>query len=171
MIYVTHDQVEAMTLADKIVVLRDGHIEQVGSPLELYRNPDNKFVAGFIGSPGMNFLKGVVTDGGVKVSALNEQLISTNVSLPPKGSSVFVGVRPQNMSITHGSGKFSVDIIEQLGGVSYVYLNAPTGERVVVESKNEEDAITGSGFSISVDEESTMFFDENTDARLRQPPH
>ena len=65
MIYVTHDQVEAMTLADKIVVLRKGRIEQVGAPLELYRNPDNRFVAGFIGSPAMNFVAGKVEKAGV----------------------------------------------------------------------------------------------------------
>ena len=65
MIYVTHDQVEAMTLADKIVVLRKGVIEQVGAPLDLYHNPDNRFVAGFIGSPAMNFVGGVVEKAGV----------------------------------------------------------------------------------------------------------
>ncbi len=65
MIYVTHDQVEAMTLADKIVVLRKGRIEQVGAPLELYHNPDNRFVAGFIGSPAMNFVAGKVEKAGV----------------------------------------------------------------------------------------------------------
>ena len=70
MIYVTHDQVEAMTLADKIVVLRLGVIEQIGAPLHLYRDPDNKFVAGFIGSPAMNFLDGVVKSGAIEVPAL-----------------------------------------------------------------------------------------------------
>ena len=167
MIYVTHDQVEAMTLADKIVVLKDGYIEQVGKPLELYRNPDNKFVAGFIGSPGMNFLKGVVTDGGVTIVALGDQLVSTDVSLPAKGSSVVVGIRPQHTSIKGSGGDFTVDITEQLGGVSYVYLNGPTGERVVVESKNEEIMTAGAGISIAIDAETAMFFDEETDARLR----
>ena len=70
MIYVTHDQVEAMTLADKIVVLRAGRIEQVGAPMELYRDPDNKFVAGFIGSPAMNFLGGTAKDGTVTVAGM-----------------------------------------------------------------------------------------------------
>ncbi|MBL4873254.1 MAG: sn-glycerol-3-phosphate ABC transporter ATP-binding protein UgpC [Rhodobacteraceae bacterium] len=167
MIYVTHDQVEAMTLADKIVVLRDGHIEQVGSPLELYRNPDNKFVAGFIGSPGMNFLKGVVADGGVKIATLDDQIISTEVNLPPEGSSIIAGIRPQNMSLKSGDGNFTVDIAEQLGGVSYIYLNAPTGERVVVESKNEEELITGSAFGISIDDATVIFFNEKTNLRLR----
>ncbi len=79
MIYVTHDQVEAMTLADKIVVLRAGHVEQVGSPMELYENPDNKFVAGFIGSPSMNFVDGVVQDAGkVKIPALDDKIVETS---------------------------------------------------------------------------------------------
>ena len=82
MIYVTHDQVEAMTLADKIVVLRAGHVEQVGSPMELYRNPDNRFVAGFIGSPSMNFLKGSVSGSGVRVPALAGREIATGTKLP-----------------------------------------------------------------------------------------
>ena len=72
MIYVTHDQVEAMTLADKIVVLRDGQIEQAGAPLDLYHDPDNKFVAGFIGSPSMNFFDGQVKNGSVDIPALNK---------------------------------------------------------------------------------------------------
>ena len=79
MIYVTHDQVEAMTLADKIVVLRDGYIEQAGSPLALYNDPDNKFVAGFIGSPGMNFLRAAVNNGQISVPALNNQTLNTQV--------------------------------------------------------------------------------------------
>ena len=82
MIYVTHDQVEAMTLADKIVVLRAGRIEQVGAPMDLYRDPDNRFVAGFIGSPSMNFLNGEVVDGGVKVAGLGGEVIATSVALP-----------------------------------------------------------------------------------------
>lgn len=167
MIYVTHDQVEAMTLADKIVVLREGYIEQVGSPLELYRNPDNKFVAGFIGSPGMNFLKGVVTGSGVKVAAIGDQFIPTDIKLPPEGSSVVVGIRPQQTSLKIGGGNFTVDITEQLGGVSYIYLNTPNGERVIVESKNEGEVIKGSDISIVFNPEAVMFFDEKTDARLR----
>ena len=85
MIYVTHDQVEAMTLADKIVVLRNGYIEQVGSPMELYRNPGNRFVAGFIGSPSMNFLEGRVNGGSVTVDALKGVEIETDAELPPGG--------------------------------------------------------------------------------------
>ena len=72
-LYVTHDQVEAMTLADRIVVMQAGHIEQVGSPMTLYQDPDNKFVAGFIGSPALNFVNGVAADGAVSVPALRSE--------------------------------------------------------------------------------------------------
>ena len=95
-LYVTHDQVEAMTMADKIVVLRLGVIEQVGAPLDLYRDPDNKFVAGFIGSPAMNFLDGTATDGGVEVPGL-KTTIPTSVALPAAG--VGLGFDPKRLYV------------------------------------------------------------------------
>ncbi|CAN0161420.1 unnamed protein product, partial [Chrysoparadoxa australica] len=104
MIYVTHDQVEAMTLADKIVVLRAGRIEQVGAPMHLYKDPDNRFVAGFIGSPSMNFLAGTATGNAVTVPALGGREVSANVTLPVEGSPVLVGVRPQNLTVVEGGG-------------------------------------------------------------------
>lgn len=167
MIYVTHDQVEAMTLADKIVVLRAGNIEQVGSPLELYRNPDNKFVAGFIGSPGMNFLEGEVSGGKVKVAALGDRLLDTKVSLPKDGTKISVGIRPQNLTLSEGSSALTVDVAENLGGVSYVYLNCPTGERLIVESKSDVTAKYGENVDVQFDVETTMFFDLETEARIR----
>ena len=101
MIYVTHDQVEAMTLADKIVVLRAGRIEQVGAPLDLYRDPDNRFVAGFIGSPAMNFLDGTVAEGGVEVPGL-KATIPASVPLPKEGSKVTLGLRPEHIDGSAG---------------------------------------------------------------------
>ena len=91
MIYVTHDQVEAMTLADKIVVLRGGVVEQVGAPMDLYRDPDNKFVAGFIGSPAMNFLSAAVKEGVVDVPGL-ETAVDLPVTLPAIGTAVEIGL-------------------------------------------------------------------------------
>ena len=87
MVYVTHDQVEAMTLADRIVVLRDGRIEQVDTPMALYHNPDNRFVAGFIGSPAMNFLGATVEDGGIHLPALGATLPRQGLDLPPASRS------------------------------------------------------------------------------------
>ncbi|MGP6088453.1 ABC transporter ATP-binding protein [Antarctobacter jejuensis] len=167
MIYVTHDQVEAMTLADKIVVLRAGRIEQVGSPMELYQNPDNKFVAGFIGSPSMNFLSGQVSGGKVKVPALGGMEIAANVALPSEGSDVYVGLRPQQLSVTEAASPITIDLRERLGGVAYDYLDTPTGERIVVETKGDEEIAEGAAVALHFDAADAMFFDGNTEARLR----
>ncbi|WP_299623724.1 sn-glycerol-3-phosphate ABC transporter ATP-binding protein UgpC [uncultured Tateyamaria sp.] len=167
MIYVTHDQVEAMTLADKIVVLRAGHIEQVGSPMHLYQDPDNKFVAGFIGSPAMNFVKGVAEAGGVRVPALSDTVVPTSVTLPAPGTEVTVGIRPQDMELTAAPSAIKLDIRERLGGVAYDYLTTPTGERLVVESKGDLAMEEGTEVTVSFDESRTMFFDVQSEARLR----
>ena len=104
MIYVTHDQVEAMTMADKIVVLRAGHIEQVGSPLELYKNPRNKFVAGFIGSPKMNFLEG---DEAKRHNAHS------------------IGVRPEHIEVSDSKGDWTgiVGVSEHLGSDTFFHIH------------------------------------------------
>ncbi|OUS33579.1 ABC transporter ATP-binding protein ['Osedax' symbiont bacterium Rs2_46_30_T18] len=167
MVYVTHDQVEAMTLADKIVVLRDGKIEQVGAPLDLYDDPDNKFVAGFIGSPAMNFLNGVVEGSGVRVAALDNQLLETAVQLPAEGAAVTVAIRPQEISLKAEQGSFTVDIAEELGGVSYVYLSSSTAERIVVEARGKSLVRHGDKSAIQFDSTKVMFFDADTEVRLR----
>ena len=167
MIYVTHDQVEAMTLADKIVVLRAGYIEQVGSPMQLYQDPDNKFVAGFIGSPAMNFVGGVAEAGGVRVPALSDRVIPTSVGLPSAGTAVTVGIRPQDMELEHATSPIKLDIRERLGGVAYDYLTTPTGERLVVESKGDMAMEEGTEVAVTFDEARVMFFDTTSEARLR----
>ena len=167
MVYVTHDQVEAMTLADKIVVLRDGRVEQVGAPMELYRNPDNKFVAGFIGSPRMNFLAGVVDGGMVRVDALGGQRVNANVALPGEGQPVTVGLRPQALSLRAVDSGLAVDISEQLGGVTYDYLKTPTGEPIVVEAKGDAPPRENSKVAVQFDPTAAMYFDAETEARLR----
>ncbi|MEL6126148.1 MAG: sn-glycerol-3-phosphate ABC transporter ATP-binding protein UgpC [Pseudomonadota bacterium] len=166
MIYVTHDQVEAMTLADKIVVLRAGRIEQVGSPLHLYNDPDNRFVAGFIGSPAMNFVSGKVVDGGVEVAALAGQVIPTGVALPAPGADVIVGLRPQILELTDADTA-KVDIIEHLGGISYAYLHTPTDERIVVEARGADAVRPGMTVGMQFDPADVFFFDAQTEARLR----
>jgi lactose/L-arabinose transport system ATP-binding protein len=167
MIYVTHDQVEAMTLADKIVVLRAGHIEQVGAPMDLYKDPDNKFVAGFIGSPSMNFLKGVVTEGGVRVPGLEDRVIPTEVALPGAGAEVLVGLRPQEMAIGDNGAGIKLDLRERLGGVAYDYLTAPTGERLIVESRDDQAKPQGTPVTVDFDPAKAYFFDMQTEQRLR----
>ena len=140
MIYVTHDQVEAMTLADKIVVLSAGNIEQVGTPNTLYHAPANRFVAGFIGSPKMNFLSGTVAqiqnDGVlVKYATGETQLVGVLPGNAKPGDAVTVGVRPEHLQPTSpGSGDYGISAsamtVETLGDAAYLYAEtdvAPDG--------------------------------------------
>ncbi|MEM9127620.1 MAG: sn-glycerol-3-phosphate ABC transporter ATP-binding protein UgpC [Pseudomonadota bacterium] len=166
MIYVTHDQVEAMTMADKIVVLRDGRIEQVGAPMDLYRDPDNRFVAGFIGSPAMNFLECDYADGHVTHPALNQPLpVSANV--PAGLSKVTLGIRPEHIQIDRSAETCTVDLTEALGGVSYSYLMTPNGEKLIVEERDDQRSKTGERIGISVPPERSMVFDPKTGQRFR----
>ncbi|MFN3846243.1 MAG: ABC transporter ATP-binding protein [Paracoccaceae bacterium] len=166
MIYVTHDQVEAMTLADKIVVLRAGRVEQVGAPLELYHDPDNKFVAGFIGSPAMNFIAATVdTAGHVHAPGLNG-LMGVTMRLPDVGQAVTIGLRPQHLSLAEGS-THRVEMTEALGGVSYLHLTAETGEKLVIETRDDPKVRLGDRIGIQVDPSHALAFDAKTDLRLR----
>jgi len=153
MVYVTHDQVEAMTLADKIVVLRAGRIEQVGAPLELYENPDNAFVAGFIGSPRMNFVPATVKSAQrdtAVVSApgagLPELAVTTRGAPPKVGTEVSLGIRPEHFVAASGAtaalaGK--VTLVERLGGVAYAHAQLDDGSAITVESRDAHEFSAG----------------------------
>ena len=136
MIYVTHDQVEAMTMADKIVVLRAGIIEQAGAPLDLYNRPVNQFVAGFLGSPRMNFIEVTVvsvdTDGvTVRDEAGNEYRASVAGEGLAAGDTATLGIRPEHLDIAETGGHpVTVLSIEQLGGDSYLYCETQAGTRL-----------------------------------------
>lgn len=129
MVYVTHDQVEAMTLADKIVVLRAGNVEQVGSPMELYHNPANEFVAGFIGSPKINFLDATIKS--VEANTVAIDIAGQTLSLTAKtdlckvGDAIKVGIRPEHLVEHTEECEFGIDVLvdvaEHLGGVSFLY--------------------------------------------------
>ncbi|MSU89319.1 sn-glycerol-3-phosphate ABC transporter ATP-binding protein UgpC [Rhodobacteraceae bacterium 2CG4] len=156
MIFVTHDQVEAMTLADKIVVLRAGRIEQVGTPLELYNKPANIFVAGFLGSPRMNFLKGRVTgvDGHhADIELAGGQRLTTDFPAPPTtGEEVTLGIRPEDLTpVGEGEGVLTgeVQIAEQLGGETYVYVALPDGGTVTVEIKGQAKIAAGDRLNLA----------------------
>ncbi len=125
-VYVTHDQVEAMTMADRIVVMHEGRVEQIGSPLELYDNPRNLFVAGFIGSPAMNFLDGTIkrADG----AGWAETARGTRLPLPPdapddEGKRIIYGIRPEHFGLTDGQGKIEaeVKVVEPTGPNTLVF--------------------------------------------------
>jgi multiple sugar transport system ATP-binding protein len=133
MIYVTHDQVEAMTMADRIVVLRDGVIEQAGSPLDLYNRPSNRFVAGFIGSPKMNFLEGAVaahTTEGMDIRLQGGETVKLPAvpsSRITDGAPVCVGIRPEHIELVEQGLPMKVTLTEQLGANTVLYggLGAP----------------------------------------------
>ena len=164
MIYVTHDQVEAMTLADKIVVLRLGRVEQVGAPMDLYRDPDNKFVAGFIGSPAMNFVAGTVSGSDVSAPGLGTPVAKPGSATD--GQSVLVGLRPEHLGLRPG-GTHRVDLTESLGGVSYAYITCPSGEKIVVEERGDHRTSEGDMVDLIIDHDHLYFFDAKTEDRLR----
>ncbi|MBV2143159.1 sn-glycerol-3-phosphate ABC transporter ATP-binding protein UgpC [Falsochrobactrum sp. TDYN1] len=138
MIYVTHDQVEAMTLAHKIVVLRDGQVEQVGSPLELYHHPVNRFVAGFIGSPTMNFIevKARTVDGdGISVELGNGRSLKVPVNGEgvSEGTPLVLGVRPEHLHpAADGVLEGEIMVVERLGGETYLYVHYENASGLVV---------------------------------------
>ena len=167
MIYVTHDQVEAMTLADKIVVLRKGRVEQVGAPLDLYRDPANRFVAGFIGSPAMNFVEGRFGDGGILAPSLSPAPVAPAIARRGDGARVTLGIRPQHLTLDPAGTTHRVDMTEALGGVSYVYLVADSGERIVVENRDDIPPREGTRAGVTFRSDQVLAFDPETEARLR----
>lgn len=146
MVYVTHDQVEAMTMADKIVVLRAGKVEQVGTPMELYHNPINQFVAGFIGSPKMNFIPLVLEkqEGRlVTLKTVDGEVLQLTLAeeRPLKDIPLSLGIRPEH--IVYGSEnpvalKLTINAVELLGGTSYVHASQGKSKELVIEVKSEE---------------------------------
>ena len=121
-IYVTHDQIEAMTLADRIAVLNEGQIEQIGSPVDLYNNPTNRFVAGFIGSPAMNFLSGHVADGQLKLDGADHGLPTVRLDGVPEGTAVDIGLRPEHLALSEGSSGLpaTVEHVDPTGSQTHV---------------------------------------------------
>lgn len=175
MIYVTHDQVEAMTLADKIVVLRAGLVEQVGSPLKLYDDPDNQFVAGFIGSPKMNFMSAKVVSSKDKTLTVElDDYPGTKVPMkikaehPAVGTSLVLGIRPEHFDI---GGKIKIktkiDVVEDLGGVAYAYAGAGEDSPLIIEQKQARDIHEDAELSVGFDPARAFLFDAENGLRLR----
>ena len=175
MIYVTHDQVEAMTLADKMVVMNGGVVQQCGRPLDLYDDPDNMFVAGFIGSPRMNFVKAAVIGRGPDNIALEGPGIG-RMTLPFRGfdaatGTVHLGIRPQHVGLHVGDRDNAVvwtgrlAFAEELGDVTYVHGDLPSGERLVLRSSGGRYA-GARDLAAVIDPKQVLLFDESG-ARLR----
>ncbi|MEX2325534.1 MAG: TOBE domain-containing protein, partial [Gemmatimonadaceae bacterium] len=177
MIYVTHDQVEAMTLGDRIVVMDKGHVMQIDTPLNLYERPDNRFVAGFIGNPAMNFTTGTVAggdeprfiaEGGAWQTALPRHLASRLGSV--SGGTVIMGVRPEDVSVVPDARNGAtiearLDLAESLGNEVFVYARA--GEQDIVARVSPQPMPPlGSPITLAIDMEKAHFFDPASGKRI-----
>ena len=178
-VYVTHDQVEAMTLGDRVVVMKDGWIQQVGEPLELYAHPVNKFVAGFIGSPAMNFADVTINDTGGVVTAESQGL---RLQVPPakagalrayKGQSVAFGVRPEDVHIATGADPAGltfdavVEVVEPLG--SEILLDVRAGSSTTTIVARVEPTVRSKvkdSIKLAVNPERLHFFDPKTEQAI-----
>jgi multiple sugar transport system ATP-binding protein len=167
-VYVTHDQIEAMTMADKIVVMRDGRVEQIGSPLELYDNPQSVFVAGFIGSPSMNFVHGTV-----KINDGKKQFLSdTGLVLPllpetavKDGQPIIYGIRPEHIDIGPEGAVVNVVVVEPTGSETQIF--ARVGEDLIdALVRNRIQASPGSEIGFVIDPANVHLFDRKTERRI-----
>ena len=161
MIYVTHDQVEAMTMADRIVVLRDGRVEQFDTPVELYDRPDNVFVSGFIGSPKMNF---VPAKPGANGSVVVADKVAKNIpgaSEDKMASSMTLGIRPEHITYSHDGGDWegTVTVEEQLGSDAFLYVDVPELGQITVRAVGERRFNRGDTIFLSFDPERCHLFD------------
>ncbi len=184
MIYVTHDQVEAMTLGSQVVVMKDGFVQQAAGPLELYNHPVNRFVAGFIGSPPMNFLKGRVEGAGSAVKFVSPDL---KLTLTPEsaavvkghvGQEVYLGIRPEDI---HDSAYFpggqaaeshslAVDVVEPLGAETLVYLRVPSEKQgIVARFDSRSTPRVGQNVNVALNMAKAHVFDASTEQSLSYP--
>ncbi|MCA0344426.1 ABC transporter ATP-binding protein [Shinella sp. 838] len=178
MIYVTHDQVEAMTLADRMVVMRQGIIEQVGAPLELFNNPINRFVAGFLGQPPMNFIRfASAANEGRRVTGTLPGAGRVALDLPPSAvpsplEGLELGVRPEDMTVSDG-GELSatVEVVEQLGGETIVYGRLADGQALTAKLAGQAGVRAGDRLSFTLAQERLQLFDamgRNLRYRMRE---
>ncbi len=163
-IYVTHDQIEAMTMADKIVVMHDGHIEQIGAPLELYDNPQNQFVAGFIGSPSMNFLTGTLK-GSVVETTSGAKLPVAKIPVNSDGRHVTYGVRPEHFTIADDGVDAEVIVVEPTGSETQLVAKM-AGHDVVAIFRERYDFRPGQKVKLKPQEDVVHLFDKETGKRI-----
>ena len=168
-VYVTHDQIEAMTMADRIVVMHDGYVQQVGAPLELYDRPVNSFVAGFIGSPAMNFLPATVARGGKTDAVLADgQKLRLIDGLPlSDGDPVTIGLRPEHIALGGGDGglKAEVEVVEPLGLSTQFYVRL-AGQQICVFIMGRSDVRPGDTVRLTADPKALHLFDPQSGNRI-----
>ncbi len=170
-VYVTHDQVEAMTMGNRVAVLRDGRLQQCATPRELYDNPVNQFVAGFIGSPAMNLQTAPLTDGGAELGGTILPLpAATRTAARQEGlSEVVVGIRPEHLHLADGSGALAGEVIlvEELGADALLHVRlAGSGSLVVARAEGRKPPAAGQGVTFRVQTDDVFAFHPVTGARL-----
>jgi len=163
-VYVTHDQIEAMTMADKIVVMQGGRIEQVGAPLDLYDRPANTFVAGFIGSPSMNLAPGVVKGGAVELDGGARLPLPVGLEVA-EGREVTYGVRPEHLTIGDEGISGTVAVVEPTGSETHVVLRA-AGREVVAMFRDRVPFRPGDALTFAPDADKVHLFDRSSGVRL-----
>jgi multiple sugar transport system ATP-binding protein len=164
-VYVTHDQIEAMTMADKIVVMHDGIVEQVGAPLDLYDRPDNLFVAGFIGSPAMNFLNGRIA-GGVFVAEGGLALPLRSGPAASEGKPVIYGIRPEHFRLTPEGIPVEVVVVEPTGSETQVVVRSD-GQEMIAIFRERVMARPGETIRVAPDPALVHLFDQESGRRLQ----
>jgi multiple sugar transport system ATP-binding protein len=166
-IYVTHDQIEAMTLADKIVVMRDGRIEQIGSPLELYDKPDNLFVAGFIGSPAMNFLRGsICANGRAEFEGhAGVRLPLSTIQQSSAGRPAVYGIRPEHLTLAEDGAEAEVQVVEPTGSELQVVVKLGN-EEIIAVFRERHQFKPGDIIRLKPDPRLVHLFDQPTGKRL-----
>ena len=175
-IYVTHDQTEAMTMATRIVIMKDGHIQQIGSPKEVYNYPANIFVGGFIGSPAMNFFKGRLVDKAFVTEGEEQVKITLTKEVYERiknyeGHNIVLGIRPENVNVvaatTKKAGTISMeaDVVELLGHELIVY-GYVDGQRILLKTSAANDIKVGDVIKVNIDMENIHFFDVDSTNRI-----
>jgi lactose/L-arabinose transport system ATP-binding protein len=175
MVYVTHDQVEAMTLADRIIVLRAGRVEQVGTPLDLYEKPSNTFVAGFIGSPKMNFIKTTAVDFDTQMITISHPaFVGGRIRLPAHraphagaGGTLTLGLRPEHLVLGPAAPdrlQVTGDFAERLGATSQIYAQTGNGEMLIIQVPGSHSIARGEPLTVSFDPAHAYLFDETGEA-------
>ena len=167
-VYVTHDQIEAMSMADKIVVIQSGNIEQIGSPLDLYDRPRNMFVASFIGSPSMNFFDATCIREGQCLSAKigDETLLLPEGITAVEGQEIVIGIRPEQLEIVERGISGQISVIEPTGSETHVMLRHEDGSEFVLVSRNRRKFEVGQKLNTSAQSSALHVFDKVTRKRL-----
>jgi len=165
-VYVTHDQTEAMTMGDRVAVLKDGLLMQVGSPRDLYDHPNNVFVAGFIGSPAMNLLELPTTDGGVQLGDMVWPV--DRATLGGAGNKVTVGMRPEDLVIGDRGLAVQVDVVEELGADAYIYGHAlgTDDQQIIARTDGRRPPAKGETIHFAPKPDHVHLFDTASGARL-----